>query len=62
MEQGFNAELYYNNNCIENTISICPISAITGEGIPDLLMNIISFGSKQISNDNDKFKCTTKFF
>jgi translation initiation factor 5B len=36
-ENSINSELYWNNNSIEDTISICPISALTGEGISNLL-------------------------
>jgi translation initiation factor aIF-2/yIF-2 len=43
MEQGFNAKLYWENDSIEDTISICPTSAITGDGLPDLLMNLIKY-------------------
>jgi translation initiation factor 5B len=40
-EQGINAELYWNNKSFDDTISLVPTSAHTGEGIPDLLYNII---------------------
>jgi translation initiation factor IF-2 len=41
MEQGFNAKLYWENDTPEDTISICPTSAITGEGLSDLLSTLI---------------------
>ena len=36
-EQGLNAEVYYQNKNLSRTVSLVPTSAITGEGIPDLL-------------------------
>jgi translation initiation factor 5B len=41
MELGLNAKLYWENETPEDTISLCPTSAVTGEGVPDLLMNLI---------------------
>ena len=42
MEQGINSKLFWDNDSILDTISICPISAITGEGISDLLKILIN--------------------
>ena len=36
-EQGFNAIVYWNNENIDEYISFVPTSAITGEGLPDLM-------------------------
>lgn len=36
-EQGFNACIYYENPDIEEYVSFVPTSAITGEGLPDLM-------------------------
>ena len=43
MEQGINAKLYWENDSPEDTISICPLSAITGEGISDLLATLFEY-------------------
>jgi translation initiation factor 5B len=34
---GINAKLFWENDSLEDTVSICPISAKTGEGVGDLL-------------------------
>lgn len=36
-EQGFNACLYWENENVDEFVSLCPTSAITGEGLPDLM-------------------------
>ncbi|KAK4204117.1 putative eukaryotic translation initiation factor 5B [Triangularia verruculosa] len=36
-EQGFNAELFYENKNMSRYVSLVPTSAHTGEGVPDLL-------------------------
>jgi translation initiation factor 5B len=43
MMLGINCELEWNNISIEDTINIIPISAVTGQGIPDLLNCIIKY-------------------
>ena len=40
-EQGLNAALYYENDDPRNTISLVPTSAVSGEGIPDLLALLV---------------------
>lgn len=41
-EQGLNAELYYKNKNMGRYVSLVPTSAITGEGVPDLLQLLVS--------------------
>jgi translation initiation factor 5B len=40
-EIGFNAELYWENADFRRNLSLVPTSAISGEGIPDLLMLLV---------------------
>lgn len=47
-EQGLNACPYYKNKDFRTVISICPISAFTGEGIPDLLLLIVLLSQKYL--------------
>lgn len=42
MEQGLNAKLFWENDDLAHTVSLVPTSAITGEGIPDLLKMVIT--------------------
>lgn len=46
MENSLNPRLYYENDDIKSFISMSPISAITGEGFPDLLMLLIQLSQK----------------
>jgi translation initiation factor 5B len=58
--QGINSELYWNNNSYNDTISICPISAITGEGISDLLQLIINISQTELHDSiifTEELKC-----
>lgn len=41
MEKGLNTELYWDNDDPTRTVSMVPTSAITGEGIPDLLLWLV---------------------
>ncbi|KAG7647070.1 Transcription factor GTP-binding domain [Arabidopsis thaliana x Arabidopsis arenosa] len=45
-EQGLNSMLYYKNREMGETISILPASAISGEGIPDLLLFLVQWAQK----------------
>lgn len=48
-EQGLNAALYYENEDVRKYVSLIPTSAITGEGIPDLLYLIVQLTQKMMS-------------
>ena len=56
---GFNAELYYKNKNLNKDISLVPTSAITGEGIPDLMYLLTKLSERYMSNklSKKKFKC-----
>lgn len=48
-EQGLNAALFYDNPDPKSYVSLVPTSAITGEGMGNLLFLIIHFGQGQLS-------------
>ncbi|GIX63753.1 translation initiation factor IF-2, putative [Babesia caballi] len=60
-EQGLNSELYWENDDIRRNISICPTSAITGEGISDLICLILKL-TQQVMVKNithkEEFRCS----
>lgn len=45
-QQGLNAALYYKNPDVRKYLSIVPTSAISGEGIPDLLLLLVQLTQK----------------
>ncbi|GIQ87567.1 hypothetical protein KIPB_009633, partial [Kipferlia bialata] len=47
---GINIEMYYKNRDIKHFVSVVPTSAITGEGIPDLLAVVITLTQKALSS------------
>jgi translation initiation factor 5B len=49
-EQGLNSELYYKNKEVRKFISIVPTSAISGEGIPDLLLLLVQLTQKMMED------------
>ena len=49
-EQGFNAELYYENKSMARNVSLVPTSAHTGEGIPDMLKLLVSLTQERMTN------------
>ncbi|KAJ4871689.1 eukaryotic translation initiation factor 2 (eIF-2) family protein [Raphanus sativus] len=60
-EQGLNTEIYYKNREMGDTISIVPTSAISGEGIPDLLLYLVMWSQKTMVEKLtfvDKVQCT----
>lgn len=48
-EQGLNAALYYENTDPRTFVSLVPTSAITGEGMGNLLMLIVQFSQNQLA-------------
>ncbi|GMG30797.1 unnamed protein product [Ambrosiozyma monospora] len=48
-EQGLNSELYYQNTNLSRYVSIVPTSAVTGEGVPDLLWLLLELTQKRMS-------------
>jgi translation initiation factor 5B len=57
---GMNVEFYHKNKDFKSTVNIVPISAITGEGIPDLLTVVMriceKFMKRKIEFNEDQFK------
>lgn len=47
---GFNADLYFNIESFTSTLSVVPISALTGEGVEDLLTILIGLVQKYIKD------------
>lgn len=67
MEKGLNTELYWKNDDPTHTVSMVPTSAITGEGIPDLLLWLVKLTQvgHQMSNahlEDDKDMFPSLFF
>ncbi|XP_065880948.1 eukaryotic translation initiation factor 5B-like [Euphorbia lathyris] len=61
MEQGLNTELYYKNKEMGETFSIVPTSAISGEGIPDLLLLLVQWTQKTMVEKltfSNEMQCT----
>ncbi|VEU24032.1 DEKNAAC105154 [Brettanomyces naardenensis] len=48
-EQGLNSELYFKNSNMARYVSIVPTSAVTGEGVPDLLWLLLELTQKRMS-------------
>ncbi|KAI3459976.1 hypothetical protein Pfo_016639 [Paulownia fortunei] len=60
-EQGLNTELYYKNKEMGETFSIVPTSAISGEGIPDLLLLLVQWTQRTMVKRltySDEVQCT----
>ncbi|KAH8834190.1 P-loop containing nucleoside triphosphate hydrolase protein [Flagelloscypha sp. PMI_526] len=49
-EEGLNAELYYENKSFARNVSLVPTSAITGEGIPDMIMLLVNLTQQRMSD------------
>merc|ERR1712100_949267 len=60
-ERGMNSSLYYKNKDFRNVVSIVPTSAVTGEGIPDLVMLLVQLTQKTLKEQlflSPQLKCT----
>ncbi|KAM0932708.1 putative protein-synthesizing GTPase [Dioscorea sansibarensis] len=60
-EQGLNTALYYKNKDMGETFNIVPTSAISGEGIPDLLLLLVQWAQKTMAERLtyvDEVQCT----
>ena len=49
-EQGLNAVLYYENKNFAKNVSLVPTSAITGEGVPDMIMLLVNLTQQRMSD------------
>ena len=49
-EQGLNAKLFYENDAPGRIVSLVPTSAITGEGIPDMIMLLVNLTQQRMSD------------
>ena len=48
-EQGLNAKLYWENDDLAHTVSLVPTSAVTGEGVPDLIRTLITLTQDRLT-------------
>uniref|UniRef100_A0A6B2KXC4 Eukaryotic translation initiation factor 5B n=1 Tax=Arcella intermedia TaxID=1963864 RepID=A0A6B2KXC4_9EUKA len=48
--EGLNAELYYKNKDLRKVISLVPTSALSGEGIPDLLLLLVQLSQNLMAD------------
>ena len=61
MEQGLNAKLYWENDDLAHTVSLVPTSAISGEGVPDLLKMVITLTQTRLTEQlmySEALQCT----
>jgi len=60
-ERGLNCSLYFENDEIGKTVSIVPTSALTGEGVPDLLYMILHLTQELMADKlevEEELQCT----
>mmetsp|Transcript_68347 Transcript_68347/g.108467 ORF Transcript_68347/g.108467 Transcript_68347/m.108467 type:complete len:1189 (+) Transcript_68347:69-3635(+) len=60
-EHGLNCALYYENEHMGSTISIVPTSAMTGEGVPDLLYMLLNLSQNLMASQlevEQELSCT----
>ncbi|TFK22197.1 hypothetical protein FA15DRAFT_596525 [Coprinopsis marcescibilis] len=49
-EEGLNAVLYYDNKNFARNVSLVPTSAITGEGVPDMILLLVNLTQQRMSD------------
>ncbi|KIM45784.1 hypothetical protein M413DRAFT_440821 [Hebeloma cylindrosporum] len=49
-EEGLNACLYFENKSFARNVSLVPTSAITGEGVPDMIMLLVNLTQQRMSD------------
>ncbi|KAG9127764.1 hypothetical protein FRC07_009889 [Ceratobasidium sp. 392] len=49
-EQGLNSVLYYDNKNFARNVSLVPTSAITGEGVPDMIMLLVNLTQQRMAD------------
>lgn len=49
-EEGLNAVLYYDNKNLGRNVSLVPTSAVTGEGVPDMIMLLVNLTQQRMSD------------
>ncbi|KAG6918499.1 hypothetical protein DXG01_013859 [Tephrocybe rancida] len=49
-QEGLNACLYYDNKSFARNVSLVPTSAITGEGVPDMIMLLVNLTQQRMSD------------
>jgi translation initiation factor 5B len=49
-EQGLNAVPYYENKNFARNVSLVPTSAVTGEGVPDMIMLLVHLTQQRMSD------------
>lgn len=50
-EQGLNSQVSFRNADMRKTVSLCPTSAISGDGVPDMLNLLLTLTQKMMSDD-----------
>jgi translation initiation factor 5B len=61
MEQGLNAKLYWENDDPGHTVSVVPTSAVSGEGVPDLIRLLLVLTQERMTERlmfTDALQCT----
>lgn len=60
-ERGMNCALYWDNKDLKSTVSIVPTSALTGEGVPDLLYMLLTLSQQLMASNleiQSELQCT----